>query len=227
MTAASAVYAYLAWCAPCGARDAPLTEEEEEAVQRLRERALLPFDAAEDSHVALLALLWARACPARPLPAPKGAHWGELGWQGHDPATDLRAAGHLAAHCLLFFAEQEGDAFRRLLRKEDGVRSEWEYPFCVGGVNLAAALVDALGVAKLLPQRASKAPLAPNRAFAALQARQPHAFERLFCAAFLKLDQEWLRQKADYMAFNEVLRTVTSEAAIEQLLAELGATADA
>ena len=190
------------WCAPS---EAPLSDDEEEAVERLRERALLPFDAANETHVALLHTLWARAFPERPLPAPRGAHWGDLGWQGHDPATDLRAAGHLAATALVYFAERHTAAFQRLLMKSDGARSAWEYPFAVGGVNLVAALVDALGVAALLPKRAKgAAPPPPNRSFAALQARHPHAFEELFCAAFIRLDAEWLTAKASYMDFNDI-----------------------
>ena len=160
-------------------------------MERLRERALLPFDGADEAHVALLHALWARTFSTRPLPAPRGPHWSELGWQGHDPATDLRAAGYLCAACLLHLAELRPEAWGSLVRKENGSRSEWEYPCAVAGVNLVASLLDALGVTCLLPQHKGKA-RPPNRAFAALLVRHPAAFEELFCSAFVRLDKVWL-----------------------------------
>lgn len=33
-------------------------------------------------------------------------------------------------------AREQGDAFKRLHTKADGVRSEWEYPFCAGASGL-------------------------------------------------------------------------------------------
>ena len=96
VAAASAVIAYVFWCSPSAAAP-PLSDDEEEAVERLRQRALLPFDASDEAHVKLLHQLWARTYTTRPLPAPRGPHWSEMGWQGVDPSTDLRAAGLLAA----------------------------------------------------------------------------------------------------------------------------------
>ena len=189
-------------------------------MERLRERALLPFDAADEAHVALLHALWARTFAARPLPAPRGPHWSELGWQGQDPSTDLRAAGHLSAECLLHFATSRPDAWGSLVRKEHGSRSEWEYPVSVAGVNLVASLVDALGVARLLPQRKGKPP-PPNRAFAALLVRHPTAFEELFCAAFIRLDKEWLEARASYMDFPHICSR-----AVDGTLAALSSASD-
>ena len=95
--------------------------------------------------------------------------------------------------CLLYFAENKGDTWRRLVAKSEGSRSEWEYPVCAAGVNLVASLVDALGVACLLPQNRGK-PRPPNRAFAALLVRHPDsAFEELFCSAYVRLDKEGLQ----------------------------------
>jgi len=196
------VFAYVFWCSP-GAATPPLSDEEEEAVERLRERALVAFSAEDEAHVALLHSLWTRTFSSRPLPAPRGPHWPELGWQGQDPATDLRAAGHLCAECLLHFAEHRPEVWGSLVRKEHGSRSEWEYPCAVAGVNLVAELVDALGVACLLPQHRGK-PRPPNRAFAALLVRHPAAFEELFCSAFVRLDKEWLEARASNMDFPHI-----------------------
>ena len=222
VAAGTAVFAYVFWCSPGAAL--PLADDEEEAVAQLCERALRPFDAGSEVHVALVHALWARTFPARPLPAPRGPHWSELGFQGQDPATDFRAAGHLSAECLLHFAQHRQDAWGALVRKENGARSDWyvllcfacgevacmssralrrEYPVAAAGCNLVASLLDALGVAQLLPQRKGKAP-PPNRAFSGLLARHPTALEELFCSAFIRLDALWLEARASYMDFPHI-----------------------
>ena len=202
VAAGTAAFAYIFWCSPAAATP-PLTDEEEEAVALLGERALRPFDAASEAHVALVHALWTHTFPARSLPAPKGPHWSELGFQGQDPSTDLRAAGLLSAECLLHFAQHRPETWGTLVRKERGLRSDWEYPVSAAGCNLAASLVDALGVARLLPQRKEKT-LLPNRAFAALLARHPTAFEELFCSAYVRLDALWLEAFASYMDFPHI-----------------------
>ena len=219
VAAGTAVFAYIFWCSPAASAP-PLTDEEEEAVAQLGERALRPFDAACEAHVALVHALWTHTFPAHPLPAPKGSHWSELGFQGHDPATDLRAAGLLSAECLLHFAQHRPTAWGALVRKERGLRSDWEYPVCAAGCNLAASLVDALGVARLLPQRKEKT-LLPNRAFAALLARHPTAFEELFCSAYVRLDALWLEARASYMDFPHICSR-----AIDGTIAALGEGSD-
>ena len=67
-----------------------------------------------------------------------------MGWQGVDPATDFRSGGLLSLHNLIWLAKHERGVYDRLLRKTDGTRSEWEYPFAAAGVNVTHALCDEL-----------------------------------------------------------------------------------
>lgn len=71
------------------------------------------------------------------------------GVQGTDPGTDFRGAGLLALECLLFLAQRQPALFDKLRHKQEGARSQWEYPFAVGGVNLTFMLLG--GSAKCLP----------------------------------------------------------------------------
>ena len=73
-----------------------------------------------------------------------------MGWQGDDPATDLRSAGLMSLRHLLAFGRDWSEPFQRLLNKQDGTRSTWEYPFAVAGVNV-----------RLLPRRAKPFPGCP------------------------------------------------------------------
>ncbi len=141
--------------------------------------------------------------------------------QGEDPATDIRGAGRLGLDCLLYLATYHGSVFSRLLEKLDGERSDWEYPFAVAGLNLTFMLLDMVGLQQSChggaaaagrgspPQSATRT--ASGRGFASLAASEDCAFEELFVAAFECLDREWLRQKASYMQFNQVMKDVRGE----------------
>lgn len=49
----------------------------------------------------------------------------------------------LALECLLYLAQRQPDRFDALRNKKNGTRSQWEYPFAVGGVNLTFMLLGA------------------------------------------------------------------------------------
>lgn len=62
----------------------------------------------------------------------------------------------ISRNCLL-----QQESFQRLLHKQDGVRSEWEYPFAVAGINISFMLVQMLDLqsgmnASLLPKANSR-----------------------------------------------------------------------
>ena len=86
----------------------------------------------------------------------KTAQWKEMGWQGENPGTDFRAAGLISLEHLLYLGREHPDVFFRLMLKQDGVRSEWEYPFAVAGVNVTHMLAELLELRKepLVPRSA-------------------------------------------------------------------------
>ncbi len=76
----------------------------------------------------MLIQLWYLAFPtATAEPALKGPHWGVLGFQSANPASDFRGAGAFALHCMLFYATTQPDAFR------DIVTTGRPYPWVAGG----------------------------------------------------------------------------------------------
>ncbi|KAK3276040.1 hypothetical protein CYMTET_15869 [Cymbomonas tetramitiformis] len=188
-----------------------LTPTQERTLKHLWDRIRVPFDGSLEEHQMELRRLWRAAYGDRELPALKTPLWKEMGWQGEDPGTDFRAAGFISLENLIFLGEQQPDVFQRLLTKSDGERSDWEYPFCVAGVNITFMLVDVLQLRKepAIPDNA------PSRGFFALVEMDEHAFENLYCATFELLDRQWLLQKATYMEFSGVMaatRKVVEEA---------------
>ncbi len=187
------------------AAEPPLDEAQERAVLRLRDRASVVFDLQLPQHSSLLGRLWAHSMPDEPLPALRGSHWSEaLGFQGAAPENDLRAAGHLALSCLVYFAAVQPRTFQRLRLRATKRPPLAGYPFAVGGVNLCATLLDHLGIVALLPGSAA-ARFSPCRAFALCLTADDLAFEKLFCAALEHLDGKFEAERGTYMTFNTIL----------------------
>jgi len=120
-----------------------LTPSQEEALQKLRSRKAVAFDISLTEHQDALKRLWSLGYPGVQLTGLKSPQWKDMGWQGNDPSTDFRGAGYLALDNLIYFAEHHHKEFCDLMKKADGARSEWEYPFCVAGVNLTFNLLGA------------------------------------------------------------------------------------
>ncbi len=71
--------------------------------------------------------------------------------QGEDPATDVRGAGVFGLDNLLYLSTRHPVAFKRLMGKTEGQRSDWEYPFAVAGLNLTFDLGSMVGLSGKLP----------------------------------------------------------------------------
>ncbi|KAL2536617.1 ELMO domain-containing protein A-like [Forsythia ovata] len=88
---------------------------------------------------------WKSAFPGEELCGLISEQWKEMGWQGKDPSTDFRGGGgFISLENLLFFARNFPKSFRDLLRKQEGDRAMWEYPFAVAGVSITFMLIRML-----------------------------------------------------------------------------------
>lgn len=194
---------------PARRRVAPLSPVQEERLEQLRQRAAATFSDDVAEHQAALRQLWEAAFPGSPypkLPSAKHEQWKELGFQSDVPARDLsRGAGVITLDCLLWMARERSEVFRRLFTKADGARSEFEYPFCAGGMNVAHMMGE------LLDLRGARGPPPATpaaRGFLPLLAADADAFEQLFVLAYRLLDALWLEMRASYMQFPLVLSDV-------------------
>lgn len=112
----------------------------------LRQRMSVPYNPECQQHQAALKKLWGVAFPGEQFISFKTERWKDMGWQGTDPATDFRGAGFLALECHLYMASRHPLLFQNLRYKRSGSRSEWEYPFAAGGVNLCFAILELLDI---------------------------------------------------------------------------------
>ena len=110
------------------------------AVHRARQEA---FDSLDTRHELLLEQLWAALKPnVRRAGGRITKEWGEIGFQGTDPATDFRGMGVLGLRQLAFFADRHGVAARRAL--QDSALGGAYYPFAAVGINITSLLCGLL-----------------------------------------------------------------------------------
>jgi len=202
--AASVANCLIGHGSPAGHAPLSLRPDQEEQLEALRQRIATPFDISCKEHQDALRHLWKLGYPSEPLSGLKSPQWKEMGWQGNDPSTDFRGAGYLALENLINFAETHPAVFKDLMKKVNGQRSEWEYPFCVAGVNLTFTLIDILDLHA--PGRLPNS--AAGKHFLTTFEDYDAAFAEIYCVGMEVLDVAWLDMRASYMDFPAVMKSV-------------------
>jgi hypothetical protein len=117
----------------------------------LRKRA---FDHDSSTHQHLLDRLWQASRPGVRLSTSTSSSristdWQELGFQGRDPATDLRAGGLLGLHMLTYMAERYSAQTKDLLMLQSPVSHTGgtvgncaPLPFALTGINITVLAVE-------------------------------------------------------------------------------------
>ncbi|XP_020825182.1 ELMO domain-containing protein 3 isoform X3 [Phascolarctos cinereus] len=122
-----------------------------------------------------------------------GAHWEELGFQGSNPATDLRGAGFLALLHLLYLVM---DSKTLLLAHEIFRLSQHHtqhFPFCVMSVNITRIVIQALREECLSRECNRQHTVIP-------------VVNNLYAATFLRLAYIWRTQQKTILDSSFVLK---------------------
>ncbi|KAF8019556.1 hypothetical protein BT93_G0291 [Corymbia citriodora subsp. variegata] len=111
----------------------------------------------------------------------------------------------------------EGHLFDHLylLRKQEGDRSMWEYPFAVAGVNITFMLIQMLDLEAVKPRTLVGA------TFLKFLSENESAFDLLYCITFKLMDNQWLAMRASYMDFNAVMKSTRRQMERELLLEDV------
>ncbi|KAL9228820.1 hypothetical protein vseg_004358 [Gypsophila vaccaria] len=192
-----------------------LTPTQEVYLQRLQNRTDVSYDSSNPEHQDALKVLWNAAFPDEELEDLISEQWKEMGWQGKDPSTDFRGGGYISLENLLYFAKNFQTSFQDLLRKTEGNRAIWEYPFAVAGVNITFMLIQMLDLEAVKPRTLVGA------VFAKLLTENESAFDLLYCITFKLLDQQWLQMHASYMDFNAVMKATRRQLEKEMLFDDI------
>ncbi|KAH6767518.1 ELMO/CED-12 family protein [Perilla frutescens var. hirtella] len=192
-----------------------LTPGQEECLERLQNRLDVAYDGSIPEHQEALWSLWHAAFPEKKLHGLISDQWKEMGWQGKDPSTDFRGGGFISLENLLYFERNFSKSFQDLLRKQEGDRAMWEYPFAVAGVNITFMLIQMLDLEAVKPRTLVGA------TFLNFLAENESAFDLLYCIAFKLMDHQWLTMRASYMDFNAVMKATRRQLESELLQEEL------
>ncbi|KAI3681342.1 hypothetical protein L6452_36134 [Arctium lappa] len=188
-----------------------LTPAQKICLQRLQQRLDIAYDSSIPEHQEALRALWKAAFPEEELCDLISEQWKEMGWQGKDPSTDFRGGGFISLENLLYFAKYFPKSFQDLLRKQEGERAMWEYPFAVAGVNITFMLIQMLDLEALKPRSFV------GSTFLKFLSENESAFDLLYCITFKLMDHQWLIMHASYMDFNAVMKSTRRQLETELL----------
>lgn len=71
-----------------------------------------------------------------------GTHWEDVGFQGRDPATDLRGTGVLSLFFMYLFIDRHKEDFVKMYMSS--IDSESQFPYAISYVKITAAFVRLL-----------------------------------------------------------------------------------
>ncbi|GER43216.1 ELMO/CED-12 domain-containing protein [Striga asiatica] len=205
----------------CDARPSfDLTPAQEECLHRLQNRIDVNYDSSVPEHQEALRALWHAAFPGEELHGLISEQWKEMGWQGKDPSTDFRGGGFISLENLLYLARNFPKSFQDLLRKKEGDRALWEYPFAVAGVNITFMLIQMLDLEAVKPRTLVGA------TFLKFLTENESAFDLLYCITFKLMDHQWLSMHASYMDFNTVMKATRRQLERELLQEDVASLED-
>ncbi|KAK6976618.1 ELMO domain-containing protein 2 [Biomphalaria glabrata] len=153
----------------------------------------IKYSSDDPSHEAKLIQLWEAYSEGQPLPERIGAHWTDLGFQGHDPSTDFRGMGILGLEQLLFFASKYPEQARQVLSQSH--HPQFGFSFAIVGINITEMGYSLLVRRKLRSH------------FYSLDNKEPTMvdFHQVYCHLLYEFAKFWFAAKPkDIMEFNTV-----------------------
>jgi len=109
--------------------------------------AKIPFNDQEPLHFKILCAIYRELTGKSGIIGRYGEHWEEIGFQGTDPATDLRGAGILGLLQLLALVDQHKELAREMW--EHSRHPTYHFPFAVCGLNMTQIVKELLREGKI------------------------------------------------------------------------------
>ncbi|XP_065826329.1 ELMO domain-containing protein 2-like [Oscarella lobularis] len=163
-------------------------------LEEVEERRGVKYSEENEVHEKLLLQLWTALMPGQELQSRHTSQWGEIGFQGTNPATDFRGMGLLSLENLVYFSTEHGDVARKVLSHSH--HPKLGYSFAVVGINLTSLALELLREGSLrrhLYSEASKRKIDMKQ------------FHEVYCTLFQKFSAFWRDEEPEnVMAFNAI-----------------------
>mmetsp|Transcript_4498 Transcript_4498/g.11489 ORF Transcript_4498/g.11489 Transcript_4498/m.11489 type:complete len:299 (-) Transcript_4498:267-1163(-) len=142
----------------------------------------------DPAHEHLLREVWALLGRGKPYER-TSAKWGDVGFQGKDPATDFRGQGLLGLQNILFLARAHKEDCLRMLEQHSA-----GFPFALAVINISSFLMDVLGKYPGAVGNWLFVPPAPG-----VVCDPVAVFNHLFAGVFLEFEHFYAAQIREYM----------------------------
>ena len=159
-------------------------------VEKLR---LSKYDEDDDEHEKLLYKLWNLLKRDDSLDERITSRWGEIGFQGKNPATDFRGMGVLSLHNLIYLMEKNESIGLKIFGMSN--HPNFGFSFAIVGINFTGAAYELLKNGKLkgYVYNLEDAEYSLNN------------FQDFFCDIFLEFSEYWMmREPPNIMSFNAI-----------------------
>ncbi|CDW79344.1 elmo domain-containing protein 3-like [Stylonychia lemnae] len=171
----------------------PQLESEKDLILGL---TLLKLETSLAEHEIIIKSIYRKLLPNDQNCRTIGAHWGNIGFQGNDPKTDLRGGGMLGILNLLYFVDKLPKTSILILKHSQIQQSE--FPMAVKMLEMTVIII------KLLKQ--SKLTALCNQEHSVIE-----TVNKLFCAAFLMFMETYISRKCNITNVDELNKQVEAE----------------
>jgi len=151
------------------------------------------YDKDNAGHEDLLLQLWSLYMSGAPLPGRRGPHWGQLGFQGEDPATDFRGMGVLGLRQLIYFVESYPAPAKQVLQQSH--HPKFGFSLAIVAINLTSLCVELMNKRHLRTHMYSL-----ERPESSLE-----DLHMVYCYLLYEFSQFWLKEEPkDIMEFSRL-----------------------
>jgi hypothetical protein len=187
-------------------------------LRQLHRARITPFNPdGTAQHTWLLRSIWRNLRPTESF-VRKGNAWKAVGFQGSDPATDVRGGGLLAVQCLEHFCDVHAAGMRTMIEQLEVVNAasaERFYPISTTAIVVCCKLCDLLGLSDgvrgPISAEALETLLATSRRHLAtllVPWGRRGGFFGLFSLLMADVHTRFIRSRATYMAVQKLLTKV-------------------
>jgi hypothetical protein len=183
-------------CDPRKPKQVPLTEDEEEFLDRMRAYMDRPFDPTNADHVTLFKSVWRNTFPDTEVPGEVDVRWTKLGFQSSNPRSDIRTGLH-SLESFEYLSRQHTTEFRRMVIEASD--PETEYPFAASCISLSFSLIIFFKLnTKTAVNPVGSASGSKNavKQFVRMCILDRDFFDEVLCVLVKRVHNEWMRQPA-------------------------------